>query len=217
MSNIRQVAVFKVNHFDRINIKWRRLVSHKKIKMKYIISIIIEVYSKIYLNHNQHQHHHLQFKIQATYCLLRLQRSPTHLFLRLSMDLHAAVLYFHIFCQYYACHSFQSSFHCCLNNVSICYLNVYLSGLETVVYSEQQPRSQSPLKMPATDAGETSGSRSISRPQSLSPKGKHSNISADGESLNQYAHTMFYIVPLGSDLQRKFALWNSNYYYYILI
>ena len=30
--------------------------------------------------------------------------------------------------------------------------------------------------MPATDVGETSGKRSISRPQFLSPKSKHSNI-----------------------------------------
>ena len=43
----------------------------------------------------------------------------------------------------------------------------------------------SSLKMPATDAGETSGSRSISRPRSLSPKGKQSNTSADRESINQ--------------------------------
>ena len=44
----------------------------------------------------------------------------------------------------------------------------------------------SPLKMSATDAGETSVRRSISRPRFLSPKSKHSNISADRESLNQY-------------------------------
>ena len=43
-----------------------------------------------------------------------------------------------------------------------------------------------PLKMPATDAGETSGRRSISRPRFLSPKSKHSNTSTDRESLNQY-------------------------------
>ena len=52
-----------------------------------------------------------------------------------------------------------------------------------IIKTTQEP---SPLKMPATDAGETSGRRSISRPRSLSPKGKHSNISADRESLNQY-------------------------------
>jgi hypothetical protein len=40
-----------------------------------------------------------------------------------------------------------------------------------------------PLKMPATDAGEMSG-RSISRPRFLSLKSKHSNISANRESLN---------------------------------
>ena len=45
--------------------------------------------------------------------------------------------------------------------------------------------ARSPLKMPATDAGETSGRRSISRPRFLNPKSKHSNISADRESLNQ--------------------------------
>ena len=39
------------------------------------------------------------------------------------------------------------------------------------------------LKMPATDAGETSGRRSIGRPRFLCPKSKHSNISADRESL----------------------------------
>ena len=44
----------------------------------------------------------------------------------------------------------------------------------------------SPQKMPATDAGETSGRRSISRPRFLSPKSKHSSISADLESLNQH-------------------------------
>ena len=36
--------------------------------------------------------------------------------------------------------------------------------------------------MLATDTGETSGRRSISRPRSLSPKGRHSNISADRKS-----------------------------------
>ena len=48
--------------------------------------------------------------------------------------------------------------------------------------------------MPATDAGETSGRRSISRPQFLSPKSKHSNISADRESLNQYIKRLANIV-----------------------
>ena len=47
--------------------------------------------------------------------------------------------------------------------------------------SWEQSRSKS-----SEDAGETSGRRSISRPRSLSPKSKHSNISADRESLNQY-------------------------------
>jgi hypothetical protein len=40
--------------------------------------------------------------------------------------------------------------------------------------------------MPATDAGETLGRRSINRPRVLSPKSKHTNISADREGLNQY-------------------------------
>ena len=44
----------------------------------------------------------------------------------------------------------------------------------------------SSLKMLARDAGETSGSKRISRPRLLNPKGKHLNISADRESLNQY-------------------------------
>ena len=55
--------------------------------------------------------------------------------------------------------------------------------------SEQQPQEPSPLKMPATDAGETSGRRSISIPRFLRPKSKHSNISAHCESLNQYIST----------------------------
>ena len=44
-----------------------------------------------------------------------------------------------------------------------------------MVGAESKTQEPNPLKMLATDAGETSGSRSISRPQSLSPKGKHSN------------------------------------------
>ena len=43
-----------------------------------------------------------------------------------------------------------------------------------------------PEVSPASVSGETSGSRSIRRPRYLSPKGKHSNIIADRESLNQY-------------------------------
>ena len=73
------------------------------------------------------------------------------------------------------------------------YLNVYLSGprgrgLLILLLPDVSPASVggifrgmapgllfgvSPLKMPATDAGETSGSRNISRPRPLSPKGKH--------------------------------------------
>ena len=48
--------------------------------------------------------------------------------------------------------------------------------------------------MPATDTGETSGRRSISRPRFLSPKSKHSNISADRESLNQLYNILAYIL-----------------------
>ena len=47
--------------------------------------------------------------------------------------------------------------------------------------------------MPATDAGKTSGRRSISRPRFLSPKSKHSSISADRESINE-SRIDFYIV-----------------------
>ena len=49
--------------------------------------------------------------------------------------------------------------------------------------------------MPATDACETSGSRIISRPRLLSPEGKHSNISADRESLNQYIYGLIIELP----------------------
>ena len=50
--------------------------------------------------------------------------------------------------------------------------------------------------MTATDAGETSGRRSISRPRFLSPKSKHSNISADRESLNRKYLYFFDLKPV---------------------
>lgn len=42
--------------------------------------------------------------------------------------------------------------------------------------------------MPATGASETSGRSRISRSLPLSPNGKHLNISADRENLNQDMH-----------------------------
>ena len=46
--------------------------------------------------------------------------------------------------------------------------------------------------------GETSGRRSISRPRFLSPKSKHSNISADRESLNQCSYGVFLYINKGN-------------------
>ena len=60
-------------------------------------------------------------------------------------------------------------------------------GLLILLLPDISPASvagNNPGARSSEDAGETSG-RSISRPRVLSPKSKHSNISADRESLNQ--------------------------------
>ena len=72
-----------------------------------------------------------------------------------------------------------------LPDVSPASVTGIFKGLGSWAVARTPTQEQSPLKMPAIDVGETSGRKSISRPRSLSPKGKHSNISVDRESLNQ--------------------------------